>query len=320
MEALTEALGLGKMISAPEATAGGFLHRMEKIHCESGIYAVKCLNPQIMKRPTALNNMVLSERIATALRNAVPVVHAIEWNGQIVHLFREKYYMIYPWVEGKSVFPPHITLDHCAIMGDMLGRIHKENVKIKGVCQTAEDELHLDWERIQKEEWLSFLFPEQHLLEKWQRAANDSTRLLSAHQVISHRDLDPKNVLWQGKQPLLIDWEAAGYVNPYLELMETAYYWADDGHESLNKGLFKAFVAAYRRHIPLIYADWKAVQGACFQGLLGWLYYNIKRGCGLDTVDEEDKELGRQQVKDTLVSLKALEKKHLLAEQWMKEQ
>lgn len=48
-------------------------------------------------------------------------------------------------------------------------------------------------------------------------------------QVISHRDLDPKNVMWDGMNPYLIDWEAAGPVNPYQEFLEVALYWVDDG-------------------------------------------------------------------------------------------
>ena len=52
--------------------------------------------------------------------------------------------------------------------------------------------------------------------------------VLSQNLVISHRDLDPKNVLWHGEEALVIDWEAAGYVNPYQELLEVINYWADD--------------------------------------------------------------------------------------------
>ena len=58
--------------------------------------------------------------------------------------------------------------------------------------------------------------------------------MLSQTMVISHRDLDPKNVMWNGSEPLVIDWEAAGYVNPYQEFLEVLNYWADDGEEQVK--------------------------------------------------------------------------------------
>ena len=35
---------------------GGFLHRMYKVDTETGSFAVKHLNPNVMKRPDAMNN------------------------------------------------------------------------------------------------------------------------------------------------------------------------------------------------------------------------------------------------------------------------
>ena len=50
--------------------------------------------------------------------------------------------------------------------------------------------------------------------------------MLSTTTVISHRDLDPKNVMWNYNKPVLIDWESAGYINPMQDLIETAIYWS----------------------------------------------------------------------------------------------
>lgn len=319
MEAVAKALGLGKLLSAPVPVKGGLLHRMEKVTCESGVYALKTLNPQIMKRPEAMANMLLSERIATALKETVPLVHAIEQQGNYVHTLNGKHYMVYPWVEGRSIFFPEITKAHCARMGDILGRIHKANVHVSGAERGSAEEVQFDPGWIcGLEKLFQVISDEIPLLEKWEREANQSKKALSACQVISHRDLDPKNVLWQGNEPLLIDWEAAGYVNPYQEMMETAVYWADDGRGSLKEAHFKAFVAAYEQHIPLHCVDWQAVFAACFQGTLGWLYYNIRRACGLEAADEGDRQTGREQVMVTIKVLKAMENKNALAYQWIK--
>lgn len=320
MNEITKGLGLGKMLSEPERITGGLLHRMDKVRCESGVYALKTLNPLIMKRPEALGNMVRSERIARALKNTVPVVHALENRGECVYSLGENHYMLYPWVEGKSVFPPDITIKQCTFMGDILGRIHEADIQLDGIEKIDPEEVRFDWAKLpEKAAWLDVMFDNRAKIEKWQSVANESMKVLSSRQVISHRDLDPKNVLWQEDKPLLIDWEAAGYVNPYQEMLETAYYWADDGRGSLNEGHFKAFVTAYGQHIPLFSVCWQTVFSACFQGMLGWLYYNALRSCGMENENDKDMALGKQQVYDTMISLKAMDEKNLHAARWIKE-
>ena len=68
---------------------------------------------------------------------------------------------------------------------------------------------------------------------------------LAGYQVISHRDLDPKNVMWKEKNPYIIDWEAAGYVNPYQELVEVLNYWIVDAEGTYDYGMFQALIKAY---------------------------------------------------------------------------
>ena len=42
--------GFGTLICPIEPVSGGFMHRMYKVKTDSGIYAVKHLNPEVMKR------------------------------------------------------------------------------------------------------------------------------------------------------------------------------------------------------------------------------------------------------------------------------
>ena len=37
-------------------------------------------------------------------------------------------------------------------------------------------------------------------------------------KVVSHCDLHPANIIWDGKQVWLVDWERAGLAHPYLDL------------------------------------------------------------------------------------------------------
>lgn len=47
-------------------------------------------------------------------------------------------------------------------------------------------------------------------------------------QIISHRNLDSKNVLWKEGIPYIIDWESTEYINPAIELIDVATNWSRD--------------------------------------------------------------------------------------------
>ena len=137
------------------------------------------------------------------------------------------------------------------------------------------------------------------------------------HMVISHRDLDPKNVIWDEFCPFLIDWEAAGYINPYQELLEIINYWADDGKGSLNKEYFDVIIEAYGRHISLKNVEWERVLAGSCAGMLGWLAYNVKRALGMEASDEEEVRLGEEQVKETINALYDYQAKAELLKDWL---
>jgi hypothetical protein len=71
---LCKFMELGDIVSEPETVLGGFLHRMYIIETTKGKYAVKALNPQIMLRPTAMENYINSERIANIVSNNISAV------------------------------------------------------------------------------------------------------------------------------------------------------------------------------------------------------------------------------------------------------
>lgn len=319
VEQLIEKLNLGKLLETPIPLTGGLMHRMDQVICEGGTFAVKTLNPHIMKRPEAYRNMVTSEKIAASLKNVVPVVGAMEFGGKQVITVEEKHYMLFPWVEGKSIHPPCLTSAHCEKMGDVLGRMHAARVQVEELEKEAPKETHLDWQlpllTPSNEAWAKAIREAVPQLERWLKEANGAVMRLSEHQVISHRDLDPKNVLWVKDDPWLIDWEAAGFINPQQELMEMLFYWADDGRGNLQETLFLSFLRAYERHVSLRHVHWDDVFCACFLAPLEWLHYNVRRSCGMEGQGEQ--ECGKKEVLGTLEMLHHLEEKIEIARQYL---
>lgn len=317
IEKLMNKLGLGQLCEEPAAVAGGLLHKMYRVTTASGNYAVKVLNGEIMKRPTALQNTINSEKVALALADKVPVVAALELQSAQVHELEGAYYMIYPWVEGKSVFPREIQREHCEVIGDLLGRMHAANISVEGLVPEGDEAVCYPWETYLEQAkgldlesaWVTRLKSALQDICTWNRAVCEAQGSLSANVVISHRDLDPKNVMWQGSQALVIDWEAAGYVNPYQELLEVVNYWADDGRSGLIQEYAQALIAAYRKHHDLSQVSWSEVFAGSYAGMLGWLEYNVKRALGIEACDEAEMSLGAEQVVGTIEALYAYQGK-----------
>lgn len=118
--------------------------------------------------------------------------------------------------------------------------------------------------------------------------------------IISHRDLEPKNVMWSENDPLIIDWESAGYINPMVDLLETAIYWSTNERRQIDKQKFLAFVNAYKRINGELHSDWEKVLAMGFISKLGWLEYSMKRSLWMECTDEEEQQLGTKHVPLTI--------------------
>lgn len=294
------------LVCPPVPVSGGFLHTMMRADTESGSYAVKILNPTIMQRPEAADNMRRGEEIAKMLSPVIPVIHAIPMNGDVLRRIDGQDILCYPWVEGKSLFYPELTPMHCAAIGAILGQIHTAGLPADPAVEMPEPE---DWQALLQcshgKAWEADL--EQLLPDciHWDTAACMAARDPRISPVLSHRDLDPKNVLWQDERPFLIDWEAAGSVDPDQELLTVLRYWTCAPNGAPMPDHARAFLQAYRAHRSLNGIPWRKVMDAGYCDLLGWLAYNIRRGTGQEAADKAEMILGAEQVTATIQALTA---------------
>ena len=154
--------------------------------------------------------------------------------------------------------------------------------------------------------YTSLLKQNNDLLYEVNEKSIKALKYANKNLIISHTDLDRKNVMWQGYKPFIIDWEASGYINPTIELIQVAWYWSGGDVENLDYNIFEILIKIYKKHYKgnidkkakqLVYAD--------NYGGLGWLNYNLKRLLCIENNYEQDEiELAENEVIQSINEIK----------------
>ena len=303
-ERLVSELNLGNLISEPARVTGGLTHKMYEIETVKSKYIVKLLNPNIMKRPTALGNFEKADCYEELFKeNNIDAIYSIKFNDKKMQLQSGQYFYVYDWYDGKSLKDNEIKDINCKKIGEQLAKIH--NITLKKDAW-LEDIKKIDWKYYidlakEKESPIyDLLFDKLDLLNDSMKKGNEVVDKLPNYTAICHNDLDSKNVLWINDEFKIIDLECLGYSNPYLELFTLALCWS--GYESCNVNfeLFKTFMDSYFENSKLSRnINWEILYYAN-NDRLGWLEYNIKRALMLETDSEEEQQLGINEVRKTI--------------------
>lgn len=288
----------------PVQVAGGFMHRMFKMVTDNGRYIIKLLNPNIMKRPTAMGNYKIADDIEELLKqNNIPAVYALEFNGSKMQELNGQYYYIFDWYDGQPLKDDEIKILNCQKIGEVLAKIHNIDLKNEPFKR---HEIHIDWQKY-VELAKNMNSPIYDTIKDNVILFNDSItkgniaiKKMPPVKAVCHNDMDSKNVLWLGDEFKLIDLECLGYSNPYLELFELALCWSGYETCNINFELFNALFKAYFDNTNLdTNIDWEVMYYSNY-GRLEWLEYNIKRALMLECDTDEEQQLGISEVKETV--------------------
>lgn len=310
IEKLAKHMNIGKVLIVPKPVSGGLLHKMYLVETTAGKYAVKALNPQIMKRPNVIRNYINSERIAKKLSEIVPALPALQINNNPVQYIDGQYFMVFEWLDGISLSQDEITSDHCRIMGNILASIHTADLTDLDITENVftggkqiDWNYYLDIGRKQSAPWAEVFNRNIKELYDWNLKSMKADMALHKDMVLSHRDMDSKNVLWNKEKPVLIDWESAGYVNPMKELIEVLMYWSGTGNNKVDEDRFKALLSGYKEKKEIHEANWSEALNSGYCGKLNWLEYSLKRSLKIECSDKQEQQLGTQQAFSTISEL-----------------
>lgn len=303
-EKIVSKIDLGKLIEGPDQVSGGLTHRMFKIVTSKGKYIVKLLNPNIMKRPTALPNFNKADSIEEILQNhCIDAIYSLKVNDKKMQLIDNQYFYVYEWFEGKTLKDNEITQLNCKKIGKVLAEIH--NIDLKEEKYIGEEK-HIDWnyyvEKAKNEniDIYNMIYDKVDILNKSMNNGNKVVNSMPNVIAICHNDLDSKNVMWLNDEYKIIDLECLGYSNPYLELFELALCWSGYEKCNINFDLFREFMNSYFENTKLdTNINWEIIYYAN-NGRLEWLEYNLKRALLIECSSEEEQQIGINEVKETI--------------------
>ncbi len=303
-EKMVSVLNLGNITEGPLKVTGGLTHRMFKVFTDQGKYIVKLLNPNIMKRTTAMENFNRADSIEKLLKkHGIEAIYSLEFHNRKMQELDGQYFYIYEWYDGKPLKSHEITNYHCEEMGKVLARIHNidfqyKNMEVKEKNIDFEYYIHLAKEK--NSPIYEMIYDKLDILNESMNKGNIAIHKLPNVLAICHNDLDSKNVMWFHNEYKIIDLECLGYSNPYLELYEIALCWSGYENCDIQFDLFKTFLKAYFHDSKLnANIDWENIYDAN-NGRLEWLEFNIKRALLIDCDEKEEQELGINEVRETI--------------------
>jgi thiamine kinase-like enzyme len=326
VENLCSRLDIGRPSGELSRVYGGFNHQMWRLETDRGSYAVKQLSPYTdLGNADTVNHYNVTEAVAEAFAgHGISAIFAHKWQSNYLQVIQDVGYLVYPWCNATALGKSEISEQHAIAIAHVLARMHRANINVPALKADNFD--------IHPEEKIIFLVERAGDCHAHNATAlkaqlptllgivdshKSAVQILQKHMVISHGDLDQKNVLWStAYSPVLIDWEAARKLNPTCEIVNEALDWSGITSQ-FEHGLFEKIIAAYREAGGVIESDSLQASFHCILGdWVNWLMYNVGRS--IDPQDVEQRTIGVEQVELALATILRLQKlmPALMSEGW----
>ncbi|WP_327634827.1 phosphotransferase [Kribbella sp. NBC_00482] len=228
---------LGTPVGPMTRVHGGFANRMYRLDTDQGSFAVKELNLADRRSTYHVEDVFRFERAAFAA--GIPMAEPISASDST---------LVHRWVEGETLPEAPVSEAYAFEIGEILARIHA---------------LDVEWPHEPVEEAVSYDWPELAVRaaatgQPWadELASHVETFLAIAHfvdtcerpgpVVLTHKDIQPWNLLARDGRPVVLDWELSGMLDLSSELGSTALSIAKgSGFDHIEPAVFRAVLDGY---------------------------------------------------------------------------
>ncbi|MFP7278891.1 phosphotransferase [Exiguobacterium indicum] len=145
MNLICERFTIGQMISEPVRLTGGLMHETWRLQTTTGSYVLKRLNPDIMQRPEARKNFKMSEDVAMQASFHLAALPARRVNDQAVQTIDGSDYLLFDWIDGKTLSTDQFRSAHARQIGVQLGRLHGFSIATTGFIKPDTSSTSIDW-------------------------------------------------------------------------------------------------------------------------------------------------------------------------------
>ncbi|MGA5300159.1 phosphotransferase family protein [Nucisporomicrobium flavum] len=228
---------LGTPIAPMVRVHGGFANRMYRLDTDRGSFAVKELN--VLDRRSAYHAADVFRFERAAFAAGVPMPEPISAGpGMLVHR----------WVEGEKVPEEPVSPAYAFEIGEILARIHALGVAWPHV--PAEEPAPRDWPELAGratatgQPWAGELASRVATFLAIARFVETCER--PGPVVLTHRDIQPWNLLSREGRPVVLDWELSGMLDLSGELGSTALSLAKGpGFDDIRPAIFRTVLDGY---------------------------------------------------------------------------
>lgn len=216
---------------------GGAANRMYRLDTDQGSFAVKQLNLVDRRWSYHLEDVFRFEQAAFAAGIAMPEPIAASHET-----------LVHRWVEGEKVPEAPVSVAYGFEVGEILARIHA--LDVDWTRPSTEDPTPPDWSELAERAAVTG--------QPWadELAAHVETLLAIAHFVdtcdrpspivLTHKDIQPWNLLSRDGRPVVLDWELTGMLDLSGELGSTALSLAKGpGFDTIEPTSFRAVLDGY---------------------------------------------------------------------------
>ncbi len=311
-------LNVGTVCTAPQKVLGGLLHRMWKIETEHGSFACKELSRNINLNPQTRHIYELTEQIARQFKQlGIPAITALAIHDKHLIDINDSTFLVYPWSQATTLAINTISAAHAIKIAALLAKMHLIDLQAP---ELADPELHIYQPQtliylIERAVTLKLPFAQE--LKTHQdailRVAQTCEKYLPSQQtinvVVSHGDLDQKNVLWDNQNnPIIIDWEATHKLNPTQEIVDAALNWSGITASNFDKNLFINMICEYTKaggsiEQSNLYFAFLAI----LNNWLHWMVHNIENSIRSDQNKLDEQAQYAQQILLVLNTISLLE-------------